>query len=189
MDRLRSPTSSKLARKRKVDRNPPKGKRRSRGLGLSDPKSITPQPRVNAFKGEHLTVSNNKLFCSACREELSVKCSVVRMHLNSTKHKLSKERLSNKGKSEKDISHALQSSVHAVNIKGETLPEEQWVYRIKVVKTFLPCGIPLNKISEFRELLEENALRLTDRRHMSDLIPFILEQEQLNIKQEIAQKP
>ena len=111
------------------------------------------------------------------------------MHLNSTKHKLSKERLSNKGKSEKDISHALQSSVHAVNIKGETLPEEQWVYRIKVVKTFLPCGIPLNKISEFRELLEENALRLTDRRHMSDLIPFILEQEQLNIKQEIAQKP
>lgn len=96
--------------------------------------------------------------------------------------------MSNKGKSEKDISHALQSTVHAVNIKGETLPEER-VYRIKVVKTFLPCGIPLNKISEFRELLEENALRLTDRWHMSDLIPFILEQEQLNIKQEIAEKP
>ena len=181
LDRLRSPTSSELARKRKVDRNPPKGKRRSRGLGLSDPKSITPQQRVNAFKGEYLTVSNNKLFCSACREELSVKCSVVRMHLNSTKHKLSKERLSNKGKSKKDV--------HTVNIKGETLPEEQRLYRIKVVKTFLRCGVPLNKISEFRELLEENALRLTDRRHMSDLIPFILEQEQLNIKQEIAQKP
>ena len=64
--------------------------------------------------------------------------------------------------------------------------EEQRVYRVKVVKTFLRCGVPINKMSEFREILEENTLRLTDRR---DLIPFILEQEQLKIKQEITQKP
>ena len=68
--------SSELGRKRKVDRNPPRGKRRSRGLGANDPKSITPQQRVATFSGEYLTVSNNKLFCSACREELSVKSSV-----------------------------------------------------------------------------------------------------------------
>ena len=41
----------------------------------------------------------------------------------------------------------------------------------------------------FRELLEENALRLTDRRHMSDIILFILAQEQAQIKEKISGKP
>ena len=180
---LRSPLSLELGRKRKVDRNPP---RRSRGLGANDPKSITPQQRVATFSGEYLTVSNNKLFCSACREELSVKSSVLRMHLQSAKHKSSKDRLHRKSQTEKDIAEALKTSDYTLNSKGETLPEEQRVYRVKVVRTFLQSGVPLSKISEFRELLEENALRLTDRRHMSD---FILEQEQLKVKEEITQKP
>ena len=48
--------------------------------------------------------------------------------------------------------------------------------------------MPLHKLVYFRDLLEENAFRLTDRRHMSDLIPFILEEEQARIKNEIAGK-
>ena len=44
-------------------------------------------------------------------------------------------------------------------------------------------------ITQVGYLLEENAFRLyTDRRHMSDLIPFILEEEQARIKNEIACK-
>ena len=87
LTRLHCPTSSELVRKRKIDRNPPRRKRRSRGLGSSDPKSVSPQQRVAEFSNEKLTVSNKKLFCLACREELSVKCSVVRMHIQSSKHK------------------------------------------------------------------------------------------------------
>ena len=102
LNRLRCPSLSELARKRRIDRNPPRGKRWSRGRGVSDPKSVTPQQQVATFSGEHLSVSNNKLFCSACREELSVKCSVVCMHLLSAKHKSSKERLSMKKTTEKD---------------------------------------------------------------------------------------
>ena len=37
-------------------------------------------------------------------------------------------------------------------------------------------------------MLEENAYRLSDRRHMSDLIPFILQQEKEQIKKEISGK-
>ena len=48
--------------------------------------------------------------------------------------------------------------------------------------------MPLSKLECFRELLEENALRVTDRRHMSDLIPFILQEEQTRIKNEIEGK-
>ena len=40
---LKSPTSSELARKRKVDRNPPQG---TRACGTNDPKNISPQQGV-----------------------------------------------------------------------------------------------------------------------------------------------
>ncbi len=74
------------------------------------------------------------------------------------------------------------------HLRGETLPEQQQVYRVKVVTTFLKAGVPLSKIELFRDLLEENAYRLTDRRNMLDYIPFILEDEEKSIRQEIKGK-
>ena len=50
LDCLHQPTASELARKRKVDKNPPKGKKRSRGSCVCDPKTITPQLQVNQYK-------------------------------------------------------------------------------------------------------------------------------------------
>ena len=47
LDRLRSPTSAEIARKRKTKANPPpKGKRRCKGTLTSDPKSVSPNQRV-----------------------------------------------------------------------------------------------------------------------------------------------
>ena len=70
LDRLKSPTPSAVNRKRKVHVNPPPtGKRRARGEGASEPKSVRPSQRVSEFSKEHLTVSNSKLFCTTCREE------------------------------------------------------------------------------------------------------------------------
>lgn len=68
------------------------------------------------------------------------------------------------------------------------MPEQQQVYRIKVVTAFLKAGVPLSKIDSFRELLEENAYRLTDRRNMHDYVPFILKDEENRIRQEIDGK-
>ena len=62
------------------------------------------------------------------------------------------------------------------------------MYRVKVVTAFLRAGIPLSKLASFRDLLEENAYRLTDRRHMFDLVPFILKREEEQICEEIAGK-
>ena len=47
--------------------------------------------------------------------------------------------------------------------------------------------MPLNKIDLFRDILEENAYRLTDRRNMSDYVPFIKDEQNL-ICQEIEGK-
>ena len=73
--------------------------------------------------------------------------------------------------------------------RGETLSKDQRVYRINVVTAFLKAGVPLAKIDHFRDILEEHAYRLSDRRGMSDLIPFILSEERKQIRDESSGKP
>ena len=74
MDVLKCPQPSSLVRKRVITKNnPPTGKRRCKST--NDRKaatSIKPQQRVEEFKGENLCVSGGKLFCNACREELTL---------------------------------------------------------------------------------------------------------------------
>ena len=53
---------------------------------------------------------------------------------------------------------------------------------------FLRAGVPLSKLKHFRELLEEGAYRLTDTRHMLDMVPFILNEEKARVKKEIEGK-
>ena len=57
------------------------------------------------------------------------------------------------------------------------------------MKTFIRTAVPLSKLDIFRELLEENAYRLTDCHHISDLVPLVLSQEVAKIKEEIADRP
>ena len=66
------------------------------------------------------------------------------------------------------------------NPKGESLPDNQRVFRVKVVCTFLLAGVPSSKIPLFRELLEENGFRLTDQQRMTDIVSLILSQEKEN---------
>ena len=51
--------------------------------GFSDPKSVMPAQRVKEHPGEALCVSNAKLFCCACREELSLKANILKSHIKS----------------------------------------------------------------------------------------------------------
>ena len=87
LDKLRSPVPSELARKRKVSTNPPPvGQKRSKGgSACAVLKSVSPQDRVRELADNSLCVSAGKLFCRACREELSVKKSVVKNHVESMK--------------------------------------------------------------------------------------------------------
>ena len=133
LQRLRRPKSSELARKRTVHRNhPPLGKRRCRGRGANEPKSVTPSQRVTEHPDECLTTSNKQLFCRTGREELLFVSSVVNNHLKSAKHQAGKQRLAAKEKSECDIAEALAASDKESHPVGETLPQNQRVYRLKL---------------------------------------------------------
>ena len=63
-----------------------------------------------------------------------------------------------------DIAKLLEKHNQETHQTGETLPQDQQVYRVRVVSTFLRAGIPLNKLDLFRDLLEEGCHRLTDKR-------------------------
>ena len=54
----------------------------------------------------------------------------------------------------------------------------------------MEAGIPLSKLDcpGLRDLLEENSFRLTDSRHMMDMMPFILEEQHARVKDEIQGK-
>ena len=75
LSRLKRPTASDLARKRRLQTNcPPIGRKTSKGSAVNDPKSVSAAERVKAFPSEPFSVSLiNKLFCTACREHLSLK--------------------------------------------------------------------------------------------------------------------
>ena len=50
------------------------------------------------------------------------------------------------------------------------------------------AGVPLAKIDNFKDLLEDHAYSLTDRRGMCDLIPFVQSEEQQRIRSELQGK-
>ncbi len=101
LDRLKSPAPAAIARS-----SPPRGKRTCRGALGCDPKRVSPAQCVREFPTELFTVSHSRLFCSACREQLSLKRSIVKNHIESVKHRNAKERLAKKGARERDIAYS-----------------------------------------------------------------------------------
>ena len=189
LDRLKSPIHTEITRKQKLKTNrPPIGKCQCKGTVVSDPKSVESRKRIREFTNEMLKVSVGTLDCEACREELGLKKSTIQNHVRSQKHADSKKKLEMKEAHKQDIALALMKYNEKELLHGETLPEEQQVYRIKVVTVFLRAGIPLSKLDSFRDILEENAYRLTDQRHMFDLISFVLKEQKVRVHKEMTGK-
>ena len=91
--KFRAPKCSELTRKRAVRRSALLTAKKSKPSCSTDPKSVTPIQRVREFPKEELSQSAGKLFCNACREEVSLKLSIVKLHVASGKHLAGKEAL------------------------------------------------------------------------------------------------
>lgn len=116
---------------------------------------------------------------------MSLKLSIIKHRIGSSKHVAGKEVLARRESRERDIAKALELYDKQENPSGQTLPDAQRVHRIKLVTTFLKAGVPLNKLHHFRDLLEERAYKLADQCGMHDLIPFVAEEEHKQIKKEV----
>lgn len=186
---LRRPQYSILARKRKLATNPPKGFKKCKGKRGNDPINVTPLQRVRHYPNEPFCVSNKKLFCSSCREELPIKKSSIDVHVKSSKHIHSKTKWKAKEQHDLDIAQSLTMYQSKLRTKGETLPDTTRVFRVKVLKTLLKAGIPIEKSDVLRDLMQENGYSLTHSSHLRELIPFVLEQETSKLKGEISGLP
>ena len=142
---LRAPSQSKLMRKQKVrvNRPPHTAARKKKPACSTDPKSVSV---VRELSGEMLIDSAGKLFCSACREEISLKLSIVKNHVESAKHSRHKTLVKEKRSREQDIAQAFQMYEQEVHPVGENLPEAHKLWQVKVVTTFLKAGVPLGKV-------------------------------------------
>ena len=149
-------------------------------------KYVSVDTRIRKYKDEPFRKSNGEFFCEASREEVSVKASIIKRHVESSKHKSGKERLSQKKKREMSIVDAMKNYDQEVHPKGEMLSDNQRVFRVKVLETFLKAGVPLHKMDDFHELLEEGGYRLTSAPYMRQLIPFVKKEEEEKIKDEIS---
>ena len=79
-----------------------------------------------------MSESVGKLFCKARRENIAVKRSVVQNYIKSRKYAESKEKLKERVARELDIAKALQAHDAEMHRKGETLPIEHNIYRLKL---------------------------------------------------------
>ena len=107
---------------------------------------------------------------------------------SSKKHQAAKLNLKDKQQREADIAQAFHEYASQEHVVGDTLLENQQVYRVNMVTTFLRAGVPVSKIDVFRPLLEDTGYCLAGWQTMSDLIPFIHQEEIKRIKKEIEGK-
>ena len=114
-----------------------------------------------------------------------MKVSVLKGHLQSEG---GKQQLLAKEARERDIATLLQQHHKDNHLEGESLPIGQQVYCVKVLTAFLCAAIPLGKVDCFRQVLEENALRLTDRSHLANLVPFVHQEQHTRLKEEMRDK-
>jgi len=134
-----------------VLRNPPRGRKKTKSNLINDPTHVKPLQHIKEYPNELFIVSNSKLFCNGCREELCLKKSTLNNHISSAKHKKGVERLNEK-QQKKEIARSLKLYNSTEHLRGETLPEARQVYRVKVMKTFLQAGVPIAKPDVFREI-------------------------------------
>lgn len=68
------------------------------------------------------------------------------------------------------------------------LPDSVRVYRLKVLSCFMKAGVPINKMDCFRNILEENSLRLSSSSLLSEMIPVVRRDEETKIRDEVKDK-
>lgn len=192
LERLDTPKAPAIGRKREVAQSENQsstqasGKRRRQRCGPSTQlKKKTALECVRQFPDECFTVDGGKLFCSACRIELGLKRSSLRRHVGTSRHLNAKARQKKSQQRQVTVLQSLKRYEERCNHVGKSLPDRERLWRVEVVTAFLRSGVPIAKIDGLRSLLEKNSTRLTGRSHLTDLIPFVLEEEKSSLKAEI----
>lgn len=135
---------SELQRDRvpRTNKEPEKRRRHERKRGDNNPKNVSTFERISKFPGEFFGSRSGKLFCGACSEFLSMNLTTIKTHIRTRKHEGGKARRKRDKLKEVAIADALRADSQK-HKQGEMLPEEERVFRVKVVENFLHIQHPL----------------------------------------------
>ena len=160
-------------------------------------KSVTADQRMRKFPREHLSADCGKLVCRVCHPEVSLKMSILKVHVHSESqkngkdaHRMEEERQQMVKANFKQYRRRYCNADSVSKLAGTGLTsavsDEISARRIQTVQYFLRAGIALQKIDHLRPLLEANNCSLTHTSHLTKYIPFILEEEDKQLHAEIA---
>ena len=117
---LSAPAKAHIARKRKLPINKGKYKQRE----SKSTASTTAWDRLKEFPNHHFVVIDRKLRCDACSEELSMKKSSIKKHIESRKHKNGLSDIRKNKSHNQTIMACLQRRDKRENTPGSTLPAD-----------------------------------------------------------------
>ena len=120
-----------------------------------------------------------------CGAMLAAKLSSIEKHIKSKKHERGLSEIAKSKSESQTITACLQRRDNREKACGSTLPAEMRLFRFEVVESFLSGGIALAKVDALRPLLKKYGHRLTNRAHLSELIPAVLENEKDKLKKEL----
>ena len=129
-----------------VERKPVVPVRKSTGAQSSAPKSIAPSTRVEQFPQETLTVRETKLrgaqlWCTCCSEPVNTKLSVLKNHLESTKHANNRTTHQNKLHDTLAVEEQVRAYLASQQLEMETLDAGVLAHRVRVLRILLQAGI------------------------------------------------
>ena len=107
--------------------------------GKSDAKNVSLHDRVAQFPNENLTIREGKLFCSACKERVSTKKSILKNHIISKKHNTGKEKLSKSELRERSIIEVFHASENK-QVQDSRTPVNERAFRVEVLEDFLKAS-------------------------------------------------
>eukprot|EP00117_Sycon_ciliatum_P019577 scpid46117/ scgid1592/ len=170
----------------------PVGKRtRVAGGPSTKTKRFGAATRVAEFPKEPFSVSLGSLYCKACHMPLQSKLSIIKAHIGTERHTVGKNNLQKSALRQATIAAGWSKykKDHPAEVVGSGLSsavlDDVSKRRIDVVETFLRAGVQLAKVPYLRPLLEAGNLRLTDRSHMAQFIPFLMETEMNRVKEDV----
>ena len=124
-----------------------------------------------------------QFWCGICKGEISMIKGTIQNHCASAKHRRHKATKAGKLKADATLAAHLAVNIEQSQAAGtKTVSMETQTWRVKVMKTFMRMGIPLDKIDDdMRELLEDGppmGAKLTTPSNLRPAyIPFIHKDE------------
>eukprot|EP00967_Tisochrysis_lutea_P134210 scaffold236692_cov41-Tisochrysis_lutea.AAC.3 len=168
---------------------PPIGKRgrKEARRKTKDPKSVKATTRLAEFPDQTFLISQGKLYCKACKTDVTLIKSSIHKHISTSKHKDNLAKFNIRNAWDEDIKVFLSDyfKEHPDEIGGTNIAPETLLHRYRVVAGCLKNGVPLEKVDGLRPLLEVGGRALCHSSGLRAFIPKIEEQEILRLRGEL----